>query len=149
MGEFKPWGPGHATGGETTTVADSETGSPGPGKSYYPDREAGGYVTGGEPTKDSSPGSSVPARPNPQAGNLAQVKSEMRDAVDKCAEYGGHGDMNPTGSSYSNPAGARTDPDAGFYGSRPESSPGTNAGGSSGEADRPSRGYSSPSDKNA
>jgi len=140
---FKPIAPGSPTGGETTNG-----GAPG-NKDYYPNRESEGYVTGGEGGAAPSKESSVPSRPNPQSGAV-DTDSAMRTAVDESAKYGGHdGSFNPTGSSVSSPEGARTSPDAGFYGSRPESTPGTNATGSGSGGPKAGRGYSEASDRNA
>jgi hypothetical protein len=140
---FKPMGPGHPTGGETT-----DGGAPG-NKDYYPNRESEGYVTGGEGGAAATKESSVPARPNPQSGAVA-TESEMRSSIAESAAYGGHdGSFNPTGSSVSSPAGSRTSDEAGFYGSRPAGSPGTNAEGESSSGPRADRGYSTPTDRNA
>jgi hypothetical protein len=123
---FKRFGPGSPTGAESSG-SDTETGSPGPGASYYPGRESEGYATGGEGGAAPTKGSSVPSRPNPQSGSV-DTDSVMRSALDAVAVYGGHNGINPTGSSTTSPAGARTSEDAGSYGSRPPSSTGTNAG---------------------
>ncbi len=132
---FKPFGPGSSTGAEGDALQAGN-------RDYYPSDKSGGYVTGGEPSGSSFKESSVPARPNPQSGNLSQEKANIKSFVQAGADYAGQdGNMNPTGSSAKNPEGSRTSEDAGFYGSRPESSAGTNAGGGGGS---PKAGVSDP-----
>lgn len=113
MSEFKAFGPGSPTGGETT-----DGGAPG-NKDYYPSRESDGYSTGGEKSVASSPGSNVPSRPNPNAGGTGIDQSILGSDYDY--------NQNPTGSSLTEADDASEDD--GSYGSRPASTPGTNAGG--------------------
>jgi hypothetical protein len=109
---YKPWGPGSPTGGETT-----DGGAPG-NKDYYPSRESDGYSTGGEGGASSSPGSSVPPKTNPNAGGTGIDQSLINTGT---YDY----TQNPTGSSLTDEDASNEDD--GSYGSRPASSPGTNA----------------------
>lgn len=119
MSDYKPIGPGHPTGAEGNAVK-SDAGN----HSYYPGATEPGYVTGGEAEGGGGKGSSVPSRPNPQAGNLSGVKSDMVDAVKRSADYGGHGvkqgGVNATGPSILDPEGERTSHEDGQYGEREE-----------------------------